>query len=80
MVMMRIMSGGFSRKEEGHAKDRKETFVVEEEECTVREERPLFLENGTDAQDGCLANNTCLVFGESVFDTMILEHYQPLTE
>jgi hypothetical protein len=76
MVIMRSMSRGFSRNEKEHAKDRKETFVVEEEECKVREERPLFLENGTDAQDGCWANNTCLVFGESVFDTMILEHYQ----
>jgi hypothetical protein len=48
--------------------------VVEEEVCAVREERDSFFKNGTDAQDCCGPDNKRLVFGESLFDTIILEH------
>ncbi|MHB9294166.1 hypothetical protein Holit_03293 [Hollandina sp. SP2] len=44
--------------------------------CAVSEERQSLLENGTDTQDRCRVNNKCLVFGESLSDTIILEHYQ----
>jgi hypothetical protein len=44
---------------------------VVEEVWTVSEERHSFLKNGTDAQDRCRLDNKRLVFGESLFDTII---------
>jgi hypothetical protein len=42
------------------------------------EEGAPFFKNRTDAQDRCRPDNQCLVFWESLFVTMILEHYQHL--
>jgi hypothetical protein len=72
--------GGTDDYEEEQAKDRKETSIVEDVVCAVSEERHTVLEDGTDAQDRCRPNNKRLVFGESVLDTMILEHYQTMNE
>jgi hypothetical protein len=41
----------------------------------VSEERRPLLENGTDAQDCCRPHNKRLLFGDRVFDTIILEHH-----
>jgi IS1 family transposase len=56
-------------------KHRKETSVVKDIVRTVSEERHSVFENGTDAQDCCGPDNKCLVFGESLLDPIILEHY-----
>jgi hypothetical protein len=42
--------------------------------CAISEERYSVLEDRTDAQDRCWTDNKCLVLGESMFDTIILEH------
>jgi hypothetical protein len=61
--------------EEEHAKDRAETAIVEDMVCAISEERDSFFEDRTDAQNCCWFDNKCLVFGESMFDPIILEHY-----
>jgi hypothetical protein len=76
---MRI-TNAFHRRSDGyeeeHAKDREETFVAEDLVCPAGEERHSFFKNGTYAQDRGLPGNKCLVLWETMFDTMILEHYR----
>jgi hypothetical protein len=62
--------------EKKHTNDRTETSIVEDLVCAIREERDSFFEDRTDAQNCCRLDNKCLVFGESVFDTIILEHHR----
>ena len=43
--------------------------------CAISEERDSFFEDRTDAQHCCRFDNKCLVFGESMPDPIISEHY-----
>jgi hypothetical protein len=47
-------------------------------ECPISEERDTFFKNGTDAQDRCRSGNKCVVLRESLFNSIILEHYRKI--